>query len=431
MIHGPSLRIQRSVLDNGMVLLVNKRPDSETVSARISFRAGAVFDPPDKPGLSKFVSKMIIRGTERRTYSQIIREVESAGSSIDFASGDEFFGCSIRSTPNFLRKVIEIAFDCIRNPSFPDHEIEKVRGILITEVMEREDSTAAVAKRVARENLFPEGNPYHHDPGGYLDSLKRITRQDLVGFWRKYFSPQHCVVSASGPISLRKLKDQLQRIREWEGEIPLPQLPTYSPLSTARNKRIVSMAHKSQVDIVTVTPAIPRNDPDYYALATANVILGRIGLMGRLGKAIRDRQGLAYYATSSYVAQIGTGYWLANIGVNPNNVERALSSLESEMTRIGSNLVAKSERSDAITHQIGSLSLALETTGGAAKVMQEIEVHELGIDYLKRYGRLLKSVTREDIRRVSEAFIDPERAVTAIVGPYQERSPSDRVTPKT
>jgi len=422
MTSSPSFKIERAALENGIVLLVNPRPESEAVSLRIFFRAGAVFDPPGRPGLSRFVAKMLIRGSETRTHRQIIREVESTGSTISFASGDELSSCSIRSTPRFLGKVMEIAFDCVRRPLFPESEVEKVRGILLTEIMEREDNTLSVAKRVARETLFPDGNPYHHDPGGYVDSIKAITREDIVDFWRRHFSPEHCIAAASGPVKLKDLRDSLDRLsRDWSEQTHAPQMPDCSPVLSERTRKIVPMPHKTQVDIVSVCPAVPRGHPDYYALSTANVILGQIGLMGRLGKAIRDRQGLAYYATSSYVAQIGTGYWVASVGVNPKNVRRALESLESEMTKMGRRLVTKSEYGDALTNQVGSLSLALETTGGAARIMQEIEIHGLGLDYLRRYPKLVRTVTREDIRRVSEQFINPERSVTAIVGPWSER----------
>jgi len=304
---------------------------------------------------------------------------------------------------------MEIAFDCLQRPLFPESEVEKVRGILLTEIMEREDNTLSVAKRVARETLFPDGNPYHHDPGGYVDSIKAITREDIVGFWRRHFSPENCVAAASGPVKPSALRHNLDRLsRDWPEQTHAPQMPHCSPVLSEGTRKIVPMPHKTQVDIVSVCPAVPRSHPDYYALSTANVILGQIGLMGRLGKAIRDRQGLAYYATSSYVAQIGTGYWLASVGVNPKNVARALESLESEMNKMG------------LTNQVGSLSLALETTGGAARIMQEIEVHGLGLDYLRRYRKLVRAVTREDIRRVSEQFINPDRSVTAIVGPWSE-----------
>ena len=414
-----SLPVQRKELDNGMVLLVNERPYSELVAIAGSFLAGPVFD--SSPGLAHFVANMMMRGTKTRTYLGLVDEVESLGAGMDFHAADDVSWVAARCTSRSLDKTMEIMMDCIMNPTFPEEEIEKVRGQMLTRIMQREDSTAAVARRVAREMLFPEGNPYHSDPLGYAESIQSIDRDDLIRFWEEHYGPQAMVISLSGNIRAAEAEEKVAPyIRGWESDQPPPEVPSIAVgRPVAPSRKVLPMMHKSQVDIVVMCQAIPRSHPDHYAFDQGNTILGRIGLMGRLGKSIRDRQGLAYYAASSYGPKIGGGYWMAYAGVNPANVDRALDGIRQEMVAISRQPVSKREASDVKTNKIGSLALRLESCGDAAEFMHQIELHRLGLDYVDRYEEIVRGVTRDDIQRVCSEYLRPDESVTAIVGPYE------------
>jgi zinc protease len=177
------------------------------------------------------------------------------------------------------------------------------------------------------------------------------------------------------------------------------------------------MAQKSQSDIAVICPAMERSHDDHYAMDLANVILGRIGLMGRLGKNIREKQGLAYYAMSTYSPRITGGYWMAFAGVNPANVDRAISSIFQEMDRISEKHITKREYSDVMTNRAGSMALRLETCSGVAGFMHTIERHQLGLDYADRFEGIIRSVTFEDITRVCAENLKTDEAISAIAGP--------------
>ncbi len=417
-----SLPIQREQLDNGLVILANERPGSELIVVRGSYMAGPILDPKGESGLSRFVGDMMMRGTKKRSYLQIIDEVESLGAGIRFYAGEDVAWSSARCTPSSFDKTMEILMDCTMNPTFPEDEMEKVRGTMLTRVKQREDSTAAVASRLVREMLFPKGNPYHYDPGGYEETINAISRDDVKKFWENHYGPESTILSFSGNITMQEILDKLERHSPgWESRGPKPKMPSIAverPVKATR--KVHPMMHKSQVDIAVACQTVPRTHPDNYPLDLANAILGRIGLMGRLGKNIRDRQGLAYYAASTYAPRITGGYWMAYAGVNPANVQKALSSIYQEMGRISASTVTKREHGDVMTNKVGFLALRLETCGGSAGFMHDIEIHRLGLDYVDRYEEIIRSVGREDIQRVCQEYIREEEAPSAIVGPYQE-----------
>jgi len=416
-----SLRIDRLELDNGLVILVNERPDSELIVITGSSLAGAVFDGGGRSGLSQFTSGMMMRGTKKRRYMQIVDETESLGAGIRFHADDDLAWSSSRCTASSLDKTVELLFDCMMNPTFPEAEVEKVRGLMLTSIKEREDSTQAVAQRIAREMLFPKGSPYHCDPGGYEETVKAITREDVASFWDRQYGPESTILSFSGRITLEEVEKKVIHLsKDWDSRHSKPEVPAIEvPRPIKAGRRVLPMMHKSQADIVVMCQAVARSHPDNYALASANVILGKLGMMGRLGKTIRDKQGLAYYAACSYSPRITGGYWTAFAGVDPANVDRALESMKHEMTAISRDLVNRNEHRDAATHQIGSLALKLETAQAAAAFMHGIEIHGLGLDFVDRYEDIVNSVSREDVRRVCREYLRTEEACTAVVGPYQ------------
>src|SRR5262249_57589278 len=187
--------------------------------------------------------------------------------------------------------------------------------------------------------------------------------------------------------------------------VPAPQL------------REIDMVGKTQADIAIGLPTLERASPDYYALAFANHILGRMYFMGRFGEKVRDEQGLAYYAYSELQGGYGRGAWQVRAGVNPNNLDKALGSIDTELKRFLAEGPTPEEQSDGVSSLLGSLPRQLETNEGAAAVMGEIELYDLGLDYLERFPDIVRSLTREQVTETARRWIDAERLVTAIAGP--------------
>lgn len=417
-----ALKPEREVIDNNLVILVDPRPRAELIAIAGSHFAGAVFEPQGKAGLARFTADMMMRGTESRSYSQIIDGAESLGARIDFNSGEDLASSTATCTPDTLDSTVELLMDCVINPVFPEEEIEKVRGQILTRILLREDRTAPVARRIAREMLYPEDNPYHNPLDGYEGTIKIVDRKDVAGFWDDHYGPESTILSFSGRISLEEAVEVVAKHSGgWQekGERPaVPNIAVKEPESS--KKTVLPMMHKSQVDIAVMCQTVARKHPDHQALKAANIILGRLGLMGRFGRRIRGEEGLAYYATSQYNPKVTGGYWMAYAGVNPSNAERALEAIYEEMRSMATKQVTEEEYGDSVTNTIGSLALRLETSRNSASFLNQIEIHDLGLDYVERYEELVRSVSREDILRVCDTYLRPEKSVSALVGPYDE-----------
>jgi zinc protease len=198
---------------------------------------------------------------------------------------------------------------------------------------------------------------------------------------------------------------------------PAREVPrTEAPESTLRKSYVIR--GKSQADIAIGYPSLPRSlEKPYFAVNMANVILGQLGLMGRLGANVRDKQGLAYYASSSFSGGTANSVWSARAGVDPGNIARALEAILFEVRRIREEPVSAEELADAKSYLIGSLPLGLESLGGVAGLMLAIEKYRLGLDYLERYPGYIQDLTVEDLLSAAQIYLDPERLVIGIAGP--------------
>jgi len=148
-----------------------------------------------------------------------------------------------------------------------------------------------------------------------------------------------------------------------------------------------------------------------------NNILGRFGLFGRIGDAVREAAGLAYYAYSTLTGGPGPGPWQVIAGVNPANAERAIELTLHELKRFVDERVTKQELTDNQANFIGRLPLQLESNEGVAAALVNIERYGLGLDYYQRYPGLIASITRDEILEAARRFIDPDKLVIAIAGP--------------
>jgi len=178
------------------------------------------------------------------------------------------------------------------------------------------------------------------------------------------------------------------------------------------------MMNKAQADIAYGFTTILRSDPAFYAYSLMNNILGEYSIGGRLGDSIRERQGMAYYVYSALDANVIPGPLLIRAGVNPANVDRALASIDEEITRLASKGPTEQELAESRQYLIGSMPRRLETNVGIANFLQMVEFFGLGMDYDLRVPDLLARVTTDEVHAAARAVLDPARAAVVIAGPY-------------
>lgn len=410
--------IYREVLPNGITVLARANFNSPSVVIAGYFDAGALFDPDEKMGLAEYTVLSLMRGTTNRTFDEIYHDLESVGAGLGFSTGVHKSGFHGRSLAEDLPLLLKLLSESLTMPTFPKAEVEKLRAQLLTGLAIRAEDTSEMASLVFDQILFQD-HPYSRPEDGYPETIKRIKRSDLLRFHREHYGPRGMVLAVVGGVEPEVAVRHVKRVLGgWEvkGQKDAPALPPLKP-----RKKMVSKYHriagKSQADLVIGTHGPMRRDPEFMSASVGNNILGQFGMMGRIGEVVREKSGLAYYAYSSLSAGLGPGSWEVSAGVNPQNVKKATNLIIDELKRFVQEGVTQDELADTKANFIGRLPLSLESNGGVANALLNIERHQLGLDYYRRYADLVNEVTAEDVLSTARKFIDLDKLVIAVAGP--------------
>ncbi len=416
-IPGPDT-IQRREYPNGMVVLVKENFTSPTVVVDGTLRFGSIDVKREQAGLAGFTTDVMMRGTQRRTFRQIYEEIESVGATVDVSAGLNVSSFDSKSLAESLPAMIDILADVVQRPTFPEAEVEKVRGEILTDLQERANDTRRMAGLTFRELLYPDGHPYAISGTGYPETIAALTRDDLERFYRERIGAQGMIVTIVGAVKA----DEAFRMWEdafgaWRGannhRAPLPDAPR---VSDARRK-LVSVPGKTQSDLILGFVGPARAAPDYFPAALCNTVLGVFGLNGRVGAKVRVRGGMAYYAYTSLEGGLGPGAWSAVAGVHPSNVERAVDLIRAEIRRIRESKAPAGELADNKAYITGSLPLRLETNDGVAAQISNMELYGLGLDYLRKYTDMINAITAGQVQAAAQKYLDPDAYALAIAGP--------------
>jgi len=410
--------IHRVELSNGIVVLARANFNSPSIVISGYLHAGGLLDPDDKLGLADFASTALMRGTHRRDFQKLYDELESVGASFGYNSGTHYAGFGGRSLVEDLPLLLDVMADTLQNPTFPKDQVEKLRAQMLTGLAIRAQDTSDMASLVFDQLLY-DNHPYSRPDEGWPETVQAITLDDLAEFHRKHYGPRGVVISIVGAVEPEKAAGEVERILGgWQNEVQedTPELPEFKP-PTENVQKHHSIPGKSQSDIVVGTYGPRRNSPEYMPATLGNNILGQFGLMGRIGDVVREQSGLAYYAYSSLSVGIGPGAWYVSAGVNPANVEKATDLITRELRRYVDEGITAEELADSQANFVGRLPLSLESNGGVAGALLNIERFDLGLDYYRQYPDLVKAVTPEDVRETAQKYIDPECLVIATAGP--------------
>ncbi len=410
--------IHREVLSNGIIILTRSNFNSPSVSISGYIQTGSLFDPDEKLGLADFATSALMRGTDKHSFDSLFNELESVGASFGFDSGLHTTGVSGRALAEDLSLLLGLVSEAMRQPVFPADEVEKLRSQLLTGLAIRLQDTSDMADITFDEILY-EGHPYSRSEDGNPESIKAITRDDLVDYHRFGFGPHGMVISVVGAVEPKEAIDLVQHaLGDWKNpdQRELPALPELKILDETV-KRHFKIAEKSQADIIIGSNGPRRKDPEYMAASLGNSILGQFGMMGRVGESVREKAGLAYYVYSSLSAGVGPGAWSVNAGVNPANVKKASDLIIKELKRFVKEAVTEEELADSQANFIGRLPLAFESNGGVAGSLVNIERYDFGLDYYRRYPDLVRTVTAADVLEAARKYLDPERLAVATAGP--------------
>jgi zinc protease len=410
----------RTTLQNGATLLVKQTTTTPAVAITLSLRAGSIADPPGLAGLTWLLSRVIDRGTTTRSAADIAEELDSRGVTLTILVTRHAFTLGCRCLADDFEPVLALLGDIVMSPSLPEEEIAVRRGEVITSIRQDDDNPAIRATEALMAALYPDGHPYGRRTKGSIDIVEQLTREQLLRLHRERFAPSELTAIVVGDVDPSPAGDVASRVfGGWKAGSPPPLVVPPVVPAASRRRIVIPMMNKAQADIAYGFTTITRNDPAYYAFWLMNVAFGQYAIGGRLGDSIRERQGMAYYVSSTLDANVAPGPLAIRAGVSPANVDRAVASVDDEVARLAADGLTPQELDESRQYLIGSIPRALETNSAIATFLQSEEFFGLGLDYDARLPALLNAVTLDDVHAAARRALDPARATVVIAGPYQ------------
>ncbi len=414
------LRPLRAELANGVVILAQESGTVPAVSISATFFAGSSQDPAHLPGVAYLTRRVIDRGAAHRSAVEIADALDDRGVSLRVSAARDTFSVSCDCLKEDLDDLLGLIADIVREPLFPQVELDKRRNEAITSVGQDDDNPAVRSIDVLVEMLYGAAHPYGRRFKGTAASLQSIQREHLVAFHAQHLQPSSLRLAIVGDVDPRAAVDAGARLFEsWRGSLIEPEVLPAPPTRRDREVRQELMPGKTQSDIGYGFTAVRRLDPRYYAYWMMNNILGQFGLGGRLADNIRERQGMAYYAYSTLEARVSEAPLIIRAGVDPANVEKTLEAIDKEVRDLGRSGPTVSEFEDTRESLIGSIPRMLETNEGIGEFLLGVEQFGLGLDHDRRLPQLLREVSLDDVHEAAAEVLDPTKASIVVAGPIE------------
>ncbi|HZT76729.1 MAG TPA: pitrilysin family protein [Vicinamibacterales bacterium] len=409
----------RTTLGNGLVVLAKPTAMTPSVAIHLSTRAGSAADPAGLAGATWLLSRVIDRGTVTRSAMDIAEELDSRGITLTIAVTRHLFSLVCTCLADDFEPVLGLLGDVLMAPSIPDAELATRQKQVVTSIRQDEDNPGVRSTEALMALLYPDGHPYGRRTKGTIETVESLTRDRLLALHAERFAPSTTTAVVVGDVEPARAHDVAARVfGAWSRPSPPPIVPPPAVRPAARRRLVVPMMNKAQADIAYGFTTIRRRDPRYYAFWLMNNVFGQYSLGGRLGDSIRERQGMAYYVSSSLDANVVEGPLVVRAGVSPANVDRAVASIDEEIVKLVTDGVTQQEVDDSRQFLIGSIPRALETNAAIANFLQTEEFFGLGLDYDARLPDLLRAVTLDDVNAAARDAVAVDRATVVIAGPY-------------
>ena len=415
----PALRVPvwtKGGLGNGAELLVSEKHDLPLVSFSITILGGArQFEPPGKEGVASLAAAMLSEGTRGRSGEALSDALQLLGTSIDANVGDESGAISFVSTTGKFEATLAVLAEMLVESTFPADALERLRGQRLVALTQARAQPAAIASRVFPRVLYGDSHPYGRSVTE--QSMKGITREDVLSFHRSYWKPGRALVTVVGDVTPAVVKPVLERaLASWSKGGERPAF-SYPPVPERGNTTIflVDKPGAAQSTFAIGLPGPPRSTPDYFALQVMNTILGGM-FQSRLNANIREEKGYSYGVSSFFQHGKGPGRFQTGGNIVTDKTDAALVEFMKELRGIhGARPISDDELQTAKDALVQRLPGMFASVGSINSALTSLWTEGLPDDYYQEFATSIAAVTRDDVIRVARKHIDLDRLAIVIV----------------
>ena len=409
-------KAQEATLPNGLRVVLLESHKVPTFTMQMVILSGGLADKPDYRGLASFTASLLREGTTKRASKDIAEQMDSLGATLGSNSGFSSFTSNVSSAGlvENLDQTLEIFADVIRNPIFPQAEVDKYRARILAQLQNQRSFPQFLAAEQFSRAMYGDHPASLIAPPA--ESLKRLSPKDLAEFHSTYYRPNNAILAVVGDVTMKELMPKLERaFGDWQkADVPVTKIPA---VSGPASSRIVLIDRPGSVQTVLQLGnlGIERTSPDYFKILLADRILGG-GPAARLFLNLREDNGYTYGAYSNFGGSKFRGTWISSSEVRTEVTEGAMKEFMYELKRLRDEKVGAEELENAKRAIVGSFALSLEQPQALLGNIVTQKLYDLPADYWDTYPQKVAAITADDIQAIAQKYIDLDRLQVVAVG---------------
>lgn len=411
-----AVKIQQWQTSSGSEVYFVENHDLPIVDISVNFAAGSAHDTAEKSGVAGITRYMMTLGADGMTDEAIANKMADIGAILsgDFDVDRAGFKLRTLSSAREQTLALDVFTKVMQKPDFPESVLAREKARIISGLQEAETQPESISSKVFMKAMYGS-HPYSLDESGEVDTVAKISREDLQAFYRNYYGAKGAVIAMIGDLT----REQANKIAE-NISIGMPKSAAIAPIPPvaypikAIEQRIVHPA--SQSHILLGYPGIKRGDPDLFSLYVGNYILGGGGFVSRLTEEVREKRGLVYSVYSYFMPMAELGPFQIGLQTKKEQANDALKLVRETLAKFLKDGVTEDELKAAKANIIGGFPMRIDSNGKILDYLAVIGFYKLPLNYLDEYNSKVASVTTAQIKEAFNRRLKPENFVTIIVG---------------
>ena len=406
-------KFEKRTLANGLILLMSVDAKIPAVSITVAFSGGLITEDKGNNGISSLMAKMLLDGTKDRKEPEIVGAIENRGGRISSFSGFNSFGLDLTVLKEDALPALELIKDITTKSVFAQDELTKEKILSAAAIKDDDDDIFERATLALRKMLFKK-HPYSMRDIGEEESIKAISRDDLISLYQSRCIPNNTVIAISGDIDkekvFKKVEELFKDVQRRDMPRPVKSVPETGPPGSQTIKM-----DREEALLMLGFRTVAMNNPDRYPLNVLNGLLS--GMSGRLFIALREKSGLAYTMGSVQKLGIDTGFILFYAATTMDKLDEAKKLLFNEIAAIRQGLITDDELAAAKKEMISSQKISMETNASNAFRAALDELYGLGYDNLYKFENETNKVTKYDIIRMANKYLNMDSCAEIVIQP--------------
>lgn len=408
------IKIEEVTSPGGIKAWLVSEPAIPFIAMQVAFKGGTALDAPGKTGATNLMVGLLEEGTGEMDAAAFRRASESLAANFGFRASRDSVTISAQVLTSNSSEALALLKKAIVAPSFDEVAIERVRAQVISGLESDLQDPQAIAGQRMNEIAFA-GHQYALPSKGTLETVKGLTRDDILDAHKAVMSKDHLVASVVGDVTAEELGPMLDALL---GELPDAgaALPEHIAFGATGGTTVVDFPSPQSVAIWAQPTEVDLDHPDFMPIFVMNHILGGGGFGSRLTEEVREKRGLTY-GVGSYIAWLGASEYMGGSVASANGtVAEAISVVADEWKRMANGGVSEAELEKAKKYMTGSYALRFDGNAKIARVMSSMQLDGFVPEYINTRNDRLNAVTVEDIARVAKAHLRPDALRFVVVG---------------